>query len=167
MFSMQTILIGFQGAGKTTLGRALGKRYSIPFVDLDEEIVRVTCTRSVRDAFLELGERRFREIEEEVALSLLATETGLIAFGGGAIAPLARIPKGVVVLYLFQTFERLCRIVTAEPLWIDRARPKGSLKERWQERHPIFTAHATEIVSLGYSSVEEDVLLVGGRMYGK
>src|SRR2546423_5196669 len=72
-------LIGFMGAGKSTLGREVAARLQRPFLDVDERIER-------REGPIpELFERGvFREVEERVALEALATPPGVIALGGGA-----------------------------------------------------------------------------------
>src|SRR2546423_2644871 len=79
-------LIGFMGAGKSTLGREVAARLQRPFLDVDERIER-------REGPIpELFERGvFREVEERVALEALATPPGVIALGGGAVeAPAIR-----------------------------------------------------------------------------
>src|SRR5256714_14480319 len=73
-------LIGFMGAGKSTLGREVAARLQRPFLDVDERIER-------REGPIpELFERGvFREVEERFALEALATPPRVIALGGGAV----------------------------------------------------------------------------------
>lgn len=74
-------LIGFMGAGKTTLGEALHRATGIPFVDLDKAI-EARMGMTVRQIFDSLGESRFRQLERE-ALADSAAPPGLVACGGG------------------------------------------------------------------------------------
>jgi shikimate kinase len=78
-------LIGFMGAGKTTLGRAAAAQLGWPFYDLDEYIEARTG-RSISALFGERGEAAFRQLErealEELTLSLPAP--GILSLGGGA-----------------------------------------------------------------------------------
>jgi shikimate kinase len=75
-------LVGFMGAGKTTVGRELSLRLHRPFFDLDAEIERAESL-SVADIFSSFGEQRFRELER-THLKRLSEQQGIIALGGGA-----------------------------------------------------------------------------------
>jgi shikimate kinase / 3-dehydroquinate synthase len=77
-------LIGFMGAGKTTIGREVARLTHRPFVDTDEEIERVHGP--IARIFEERGEAEFRIMEEIVVAEALATgEPAVIALGGGAV----------------------------------------------------------------------------------
>lgn len=78
-------LVGLPGSGKSTIGRYLAKRWSMPFVDVDVAIEEhIGCT--IRDFFAKEGESRFRDVEQEVLAALLARpEKTVIATGGGAV----------------------------------------------------------------------------------
>lgn len=78
-------LVGFMGAGKTSVGRALAARLGCSFVDLDDVIV-ARERKSVADIFTENGEAHFREVEaRELARLLAEAERPLVlSVGGGA-----------------------------------------------------------------------------------
>src|SRR5689334_10918566 len=81
---MHVALVGFMGAGKTTLGREAARRTGRPFVDLDD-VIRERTGSTIVELFAQ-GEPEFRRIEEETATELLArTEPHVIALGGGAV----------------------------------------------------------------------------------
>ena len=75
-------LIGFMGAGKSTLGRELARLTGRSFVDTDEEIEK---RFGPIGELIERGEPEFRRIEEQVVAEALAGPTGVIALGGGAV----------------------------------------------------------------------------------
>lgn len=78
------VLVGFMGAGKTTVGRLLADRITVPFVDADEAIVAAQG-RSIADIFTAEGETGFRRIEAVRIAGLLAGEEVVLALGGGAL----------------------------------------------------------------------------------
>ena len=76
-------LVGFMGAGKSTVGRELSLKLRCPFVDLDSEIEKAEGM-PVREIFERFGEPRFRQIESEHLRRISAAPTSVIALGGGA-----------------------------------------------------------------------------------
>ena len=75
-------LIGYMGAGKTTLGRALAKELNIQFIDLDSYIEERLC-KSVSQIFAEKGEAGFRDIERRMLHEAGEFENVIISTGGG------------------------------------------------------------------------------------
>lgn len=77
-------LIGFMGSGKSSVGRLLAKKLKMNFIDLDNEIEKITG-KSIKQIFAEDGEEEFREVEID-ALTLASKKGNcVIAVGGGAI----------------------------------------------------------------------------------
>ncbi len=76
------ILIGYMGAGKTTVGKALARELGLPFYDLDwyiEERFR----RTIPQIFAEKGEDGFRRIEQNVLHEVAEFEDIILSSGGG------------------------------------------------------------------------------------
>ena len=78
-------LVGFMGAGKSTVGPLLATRLGWDFIDLDEQIEE-TQTRSIREIFQTKGEEYFRDIEMMTLRSLGSRSGCVVALGGGAFA---------------------------------------------------------------------------------
>jgi shikimate kinase / 3-dehydroquinate synthase len=77
-------LVGFMGAGKSTIGREVARRTERPFVDTDEEIEK--RHGPIATIFEERGEPEFRQIEEAVIRGVLsAHDPAVVSLGGGAI----------------------------------------------------------------------------------
>lgn len=81
-------LVGFMGAGKTTLAKALGKRLDWKVEDIDALIER-TERRDIPAIFRADGEPYFRAREREALISLLPGRGAVIASGGGTFADAA------------------------------------------------------------------------------
>ena len=77
------VLVGFMGAGKTTVGHLLSRRLGLPFADSDQ-VIQERAGRQVRQIFAEEGEPAFRALEHQVIAELLAGPDLVLALGGGA-----------------------------------------------------------------------------------
>ena len=75
-------LIGYMGAGKTTLGRALAKDMDMQFIDMDSYIETRFC-KTISSIFAEKGEEGFREIERRILHEVGEFEDVIISTGGG------------------------------------------------------------------------------------
>lgn len=76
------ILIGYMGAGKTTVGKALAKELHMPFYDLDWYI-ESRMHKTVKAIFDERGEAGFRKIEHNMLHEVAEFEDIIISCGGG------------------------------------------------------------------------------------
>ncbi|MFO7615448.1 MAG: shikimate kinase [Bacteroidales bacterium] len=79
---MLIFIIGYMGAGKTTLGRMIATRLGYRFYDLDE-MIEISTGYSILSYFEKYGETAFRQKEREILLSHLEDRNTVIAAGGG------------------------------------------------------------------------------------
>ena len=79
---IRIVLIGYMGAGKTTVGKDLAKALGIPFYDLDWYI-ETRMRKSVKQLFDERGEEGFRQIEHNMLHEVAEFENVVISCGGG------------------------------------------------------------------------------------
>ncbi len=128
------ILIGFMGAGKTTLGRALAKELSIPFLDTDD-MIEEQQQKKISAIFAESGEPYFRDLETQALRQLLERPQGMIVAVGGGLPVREEnrelLKKLGTVAYLEATIDTL-----EARLRGDTARPKlqgGDLRGRIAE----------------------------------
>ena len=117
------ILIGMSGAGKTTLGEALSISLNLPFIDTDEEIVKITSL-SIPEIFRLEGETKFRSYESGVIRQLVDFPKSVIALGGGAPCydnQIELLLEMGTVVYLDVSIDvltkRLGQITNARPLY--------------------------------------------------
>lgn len=79
---VRIFLIGYMGAGKTTLGRAFAKAMHLSFIDLDWYIEE-RYHKSISQLFADLGENQFREVEKKMLHEAGEFEDAVISTGGG------------------------------------------------------------------------------------
>ena len=82
------VLVGLPGSGKSTVGRAVAKRLSRPFLDFDAELER-RAGISVARIFAERGEAAFRGLEYSLTQELAAAPPMVLAPGGDGSPSLA------------------------------------------------------------------------------
>lgn len=122
---MRLFLIGFMGAGKTSVGKRLAARLGYRFVDLDERIEEAAGL-PVRAIFARLGEPGFRRLEGQQLAAVAAADDVVVACGGGtpeaahnrAIMQTA----GSVTVWLDASFETIVRRIDetareSRPMW--------------------------------------------------
>ena len=76
------IIIGYMGAGKTTIGKALAKDLGVMFYDLDWYI-ESRMRKTVKQIFDEVGEEGFRKIEHNMLHEVAEFENVVVSCGGG------------------------------------------------------------------------------------
>lgn len=133
------VLIGFMGAGKSTVAAELGCSCHLPVIDLDREIERMSG-RTIPEIFENSGEESFRQSETEVLRGLLDQVPLILATGGGVVGrpenwPLLRQLGRVV--YLRVSWETVLDRIGAgkgRPLAGDRER----LRTLYEQRLPLY-----------------------------
>ena len=145
-------LVGLPGSGKSTIGRYLSRRWSMPFVDVDTAIEeQIQCT--IREFFAKEGEEAFRAVEEEVLVRLLAGERkAVIATGGGAVLRRTnreQLVQHAQVIYLSAASHEIARRLqkdTQRPL-LQVGDPLQRLLDLHAIRDPLYREVANFVVS--------------------
>jgi len=81
---MHLILIGMMGSGKTTVGKSLSEKISLPWIDSDQSI-EAQCKKSITAMFETDGEAFFRNQETSFCKNLAKLPPHIISTGGGII----------------------------------------------------------------------------------
>jgi len=113
---MVVVLVGFMGAGKTTVGHIMAERLGQPFVDSDV-LIEQRLGREIRDIFRTEGEPYFRQLEHDTVAGLVRGPDAVIALGGGAVEdPRTRaVLRNARVVYLRVSYdEALARVKSDE-----------------------------------------------------
>jgi shikimate kinase len=139
--SRAVVLIGMMGAGKSSVGRRLGKLLDLPFLDADTEIERA-AGMTIPEIFTRHGEAYFRAGETRVLSRLLEDGRSVIATGGGAWmnrATREHATRRGVSIWLKADVDVLLRRVRkrgGRPLL--KEDPEGVLRRLLPEREPFY-----------------------------
>jgi len=167
---MSTVLIGYRGSGKSTLGHKLADRLWQKCVDTDDLVV-AKAGKSIAQIFTDHGEPYFRDLETQVVKEAAAVQDQVIALGGGAPMReenrLAIKSAGHRVIYLKCEPEELYKRISADP---DTAsnRPAltqffGSVEEISKvlaEREPIYRQMADAELEVTYLTPDEAMVYI-------
>lgn len=147
------ILIGFKGAGKSLIGRALAKKLNMEYSDTDAIIEglyeifegqKLTC----REIHKKHGPAHFRKLETEAIKEALSSPYSVISFGGGAVGTMdagGLDASSALFVYLLVDKEELYRRIMAEgvPAIFDKDNPRVSFDKLHAERAPVYERYAT------------------------
>ena len=77
-------LIGFMGAGKSTIAKVLQRELGMELVEMDERIVKEQGM-SINDIFAQKGEDGFRDIESQLVIDIGKNKNSIVSCGGGVV----------------------------------------------------------------------------------
>ena len=150
--------VGLPGSGKSTVGRQLAKRLSLPFIDSDQ-VIEQRIGSSIREFFEREGEASFRELERSILDELTRSpQACVISTGGGAVllpGNRKNLHERAIVVYLHappdEVFRRL-RHDRNRPL-LQVMDPLGKLHDLYQLRDPLYRETAHIVIETGRPSV--------------
>ncbi|WP_439518271.1 shikimate kinase [Hydrogenophaga sp.] len=149
--------MGLPGSGKSTIGRQLARRLSLPFFDSDHVIEeRLGC--SIREYFEREGEARFRDLEESVLDELTRGPVSVVSTGGGSVlrpANRAHLHERGNVVYLRSVPEEVFRRLRHDrnrPL-LQVEDPLQRLRDLFEARDPLYRQTAHFVIETGRPSV--------------
>ena len=155
------ILIGFMGAGKSTVGQALATSLNLPFIDIDAQVV-AEIQMPIAQFFAEKGEGAFRKIESKV-LREQAQGDSVIATGGGVVLDEINrtfLGQQTHVFYLSGTTRELLAHIAADK---KNRRPLATEKtflemdQLHQGRVPLYLASSTKEIITSNKTIAEIV----------
>ncbi|WP_298667618.1 shikimate kinase [uncultured Methanofollis sp.] len=148
---MKVVLIGYRGTGKTTVGKMIARRLSLPFLDTDA-LIEERAGMPVPAIFASAGEATFRSLEREV-IAGLADFRGVIATGGGAVLDPENVrvlrKGGTVVLLEASAGEVITRTAGSDRPPLTGLPPEDEVRALLHRRRPFYLAAADICVRTG------------------
>lgn len=153
------VLIGFMGAGKSTVARFLGAQFGMEIVEMDEQIEK-SEKKSIPQIFEQYGEEYFRNLETNLLIELQNSTKKIISCGGGAAMRERNVREmkknGYVVLLTAEPETILERVKEND----DRPLLKGKknveyIRELMEKRREKYEAAADLIVHTDGKDVQE------------
>lgn len=152
---MAKVLLGFMGAGKSTIARELAPDY----IDMDA-LIEEHLGMSIADFFAEKREVAFRQVESEVLADLLKTDRVVSTGGGVVISQRNRdlLKTNPDNIYLKADFEILYQRISDDkdnqrPLFLNHS--KEELARIFQERQAWYEEVASRVLDVTKLSPEE------------
>jgi shikimate kinase len=161
------VLVGFMGAGKSTVGPLLADLLGWRFLDLDDH-VEERAGISVARFFAERGEPAFREAEREAAEDLAGVRETILATGGGAFAQAATreaLRRNAVTVWLRVTLPTAIRRLPhdgSRPLLGNRA----IMQELLSQREPAYALADLEVEAEDDPATVARRIVAGLREFG-
>lgn len=155
--SPRVVLVGPMGAGKTTVGELLARRWGVEVRDTDADIVAAQG-KEISEIFVDDGEAAFRALERAAVAAALAEHDGVLSLGGGAVLdPSTReLLAGHTVVFLKVGLTDAVKRVglgTSRPLLMGNVR--GRIKALLDERTPVYESVATITVDTDDRTADE------------
>jgi shikimate kinase len=165
-------LIGYRGAGKTSVARELATRLDYKWVDADD-VVEKEAGKSIAEIFAEDGEQAFRDRESDAVAKLSRGQKIVISLGGGAVLRQENqkaIRAAGPVVWLTASVDTILKRLSADPTTASR-RPnltktggRAEVEALLAQRTPLYRQCATLVVDTDGKTAAEVAEEIAARL---
>ncbi|SCF26371.1 shikimate kinase [Micromonospora viridifaciens] len=151
------VLVGAPGSGKTTVGLALADALGVAFRDTDADIEQL-AGKPIPEIFVDEGEDHFRALERAAVAAGLASHSGVLALGGGAVLAeenRAALIGHTVVHLSVELPDAVKRVGLGAGRPLLALNPRATLKHLMEQRRPLYAEVATATVVTDGRTPEE------------
>ena len=159
------VLIGFMGAGKSTITELLAVKLNKQAVELDS-LIEIKAGKPIASIFKNDGEVVFRQFEIEITKEIAANVNQVISCGGGIVlnsVNMERLKEKGVVIYLQASPEVLHKRIVGKQIDRPLLKEDGSqqtIKKMMQTRQPLYKRAADIIIDTTDIDTEATVELI-------
>ncbi|MGP8216083.1 MAG: shikimate kinase [Bacteroidia bacterium] len=155
-------LIGFMGAGKSTVAALLARELDATLVEIDNEVVRLSELDNVNVIFDKKGEIYFRELEQEAIKEAVKNNNCVISCGGGVVNSIENmeiLKANAFVVFLHASFDAIkSRLKNTDTRPLFRQEEKAILL--YAQRLPLYQKFADTIIDTDDAKPERIVKLI-------
>lgn len=164
---MNLVLTGYRGTGKTTIGKLLSAELGMPYVSIDEEVVKRVAL-GIPEMVARFSWEYFRDREEEAVEALAGRDGQVLDTGGGVVTRPVNIERlkkrGLVFLLEAELPDIVARIGsdTQRPSLTGTKSFTDEAAEVLAKRSPLYRAAADHVVNTSALSAEDAVRQIAG-----
>jgi shikimate kinase len=154
------VFIGLPGCGKTSIGRKVAEKLSLPFYDVDEYIEKKEG-KQIKEIFLK-GESYFRKLESQAIEEISENNLCVISTGGGSVkvsSNMETLKQNSLIFFINRPIENILKDIdiTIRPLLIEDA---SKLYNLYKERYPLYKKYCDiEVINdIGLDEVVDKVI---------
>ncbi len=162
-FTVNIILIGFMGSGKSTVAKSLSTLLDRPWIEMDDLVYKKTNTQNMDEVFEKGGELLLRETEIAIAKEYILEKNLVISTGGGVVLNkiiLDHFKKmGGKVIFLqasFDTIRKRLEENTSRPLF----KHLTDSKKLYDFRLPLYLNYADKVIDVNALSADNIALKI-------
>lgn len=146
------------GSGKTTVAAYLSSKLNLKLIDMDDLALKKSKRKSINEIFESCGEKKFRELELQVAKEIAEKDDVVISAGGGVVmnkSTMDYLTKDSHVVYLKTSFDQIRQRVELKKIRPPLFKNTAFAKKLFFLREPLYKHFATVVVATDNKKIND------------